>query len=381
MKYIDQFFGIPLCFLLGAINQMKEFVSSPNNEFKVGTILVIKFWGIGNIVLLAPALKMLRKQYPQARIYFLTLSFNRELLEGYGFVDEIIDVEIKGIIPFLIRMLKNLFYLHQKKIDLLVDFEQFSRVSTISGYLVGASQRIGFNTLRQGRGFLYTAPVPYNDHQHMSKTFMDLVKAAGVEDIDIPHCPVPVKKEDVLRVSSLVPVGKGPLVLIHAGSGDNFTGRRWPGESFARLADMIIGEMGARVIFTGVAKEKQLVGKVIRMMKEEATDLSGKLSLRELCAQISMCTLIFSNDTAPVHLASSLGIPVFGFYGPNTPLLYGPLSRRSVAFYDKLPCSPCITNFNAKTSNCIAPICIQHIKVEQVMKEVREFFKSSEVKF
>ena len=73
-----------------------------------------------------------------------------------------------------------------------------------------------------------------------------------------------------------------------------------------------------------------------------------------------------SNDTAPVHLASALGRPVLGLYGPNTPVLYGPLSRGSVAFHHRTPCSPCLTNFNYKTSYCRMPVCIRSVTVEEV---------------
>ena len=64
--------------------------------------------------------------------------------------------------------------------------------------------------------------------------------------------------------------------------------------------------------------------------------------------------------------ASALGTQVLGLYGPNTPRLYGPLSPGSRAFYRELPSSPCITNFNHKTSRCLNPVCIQAIGVDEV---------------
>ena len=53
----------------------------------------------------------------------------------------------------------------RKKIDLVIDFEQFARVSTILSYLSNAKKRIGFNTKKQGRGMLYTTKVNYNNNQ------------------------------------------------------------------------------------------------------------------------------------------------------------------------------------------------------------------------
>ena len=79
---------------------------------------------------------------------------------------------------------------------------------------------------------------------------------------------------------------------------------------------------------------------------------------------------MITNDTAPVHVASALGVPVFAFFGPNTPRLYGPLSRGSHAFYRAIPCSPCLTNMNYKTSHCRMPVCIRDIGVDEVADRV-----------
>ncbi|MFQ5844399.1 MAG: glycosyltransferase family 9 protein, partial [Planctomycetota bacterium] len=72
-----------------------------------------------------------------------------------------------------------------------------------------------------------------------------------------------------------------------------------------------------------------------------------------------------------------LGVAVLGLYGPNTPQLYGPLSAGSVAFHDAPPCSPCITNFNYKTSRCRNPVCIDAIPLDSVWAAARARLGSS----
>ena len=104
-------------------------------------------------------------------------------------------------------------------------------------------------------------------------------------------------------------------------------------------------------------------------------DLTGRLDLKELAALLDRVELVLSNDTGPVHLASSLGTPVLGFYGPNTPKLYGPLSPGSHSFYKELACSPCITNMNYKTSFCRLPVCILNITVEEVYREAAQLLE------
>jgi ADP-heptose:LPS heptosyltransferase len=366
-KYLDRYFGILLCYLFAALSLFREMVAPREGTIRVRRILLAKLWGFGNIVMLLPIIGMVRRRYPDAEIHFLTLGRNREVLDGRREIDGLWTIDDGGFLRCGVSLLRAFVGLRRRRIDLFVDFEQFSRATTLFGFLIGAPQRIGLRTPRQGRYLLYTAPVPYRDDQHTTRTFLDLARVAGVRE---EYRPVPLEYApgDAERVIARIPAGSGPLVVLHPGSGDNFVGRRWPAACFARLADHLVRRHGARVVFTGGTSEKALVGRVLAAMAEGegGTDLSGGLSLRELSALLSLARLVVSNDTGPVHLGSAAGTPVFGLYGPNTPVLYGPLSPGSRAFYRGLPCSPCITNMNYKTSFCRLPICIRDIEVRDV---------------
>jgi ADP-heptose:LPS heptosyltransferase len=158
------------------------------------------------------------------------------------------------------------------------------------------------------------------------------------------------------------------MVVLHPGSGDNFPGRRWPTRRFGLLARRLV-DRGAIVAVTGERRERGLTREVAEASGRALHDLAGTLDLEELIALLARARLLGSYDTGPVHLASALGVPVLGLYGPNTPLLYGPLSAGSRAFYDPPPCSPCITNFNYKTSRCRNAVCIRAIDVDAVADE------------
>jgi ADP-heptose:LPS heptosyltransferase len=158
-----------------------------------------------------------------------------------------------------------------------------------------------------------------------------------------------------------------PLVILHPGSGDNFPGRRWPTRRFGLVARRLV-DAGAVVAVTGGRGEAALAREVAEAAERDVWDLSGRLDLRELVALLARARVLVSNDSGPVHLASALGVPVVALFGPNSPALYGPLSEGSVSFYDAPPCSPCITNFNYKTSRCRNPVCIAAIEVEDVAR-------------
>jgi lipopolysaccharide heptosyltransferase II len=376
-KYVDRYAGILLCYLLAALHLFREMIAPREGAVRVRRILMAKFWGIGNIVMLLPVIRLVRRRYPDAEIHFLTLRRNREILDGFRDLDRVWTLDDHSFPRFFGSLLRTVAGLRRARIDLFLDFEQFSRTSTLIGFVAGAPQRIGLRTPRQGRYLLYTAPVRYRDDQHMTRTFLDIARAAGVENRYEP-CAIEVGEGERRCVASLVPESRGRFVVIHPGSGDNFIGRRWPAACFAALADSLVRQHGVAVVVTGGAGERSLAAAVIGRMAERhaAVDLSGSLSVRELFALLARAELLVANDTGPVHIASALGCPVLGLYGPNTPVLYGPLSPGSRAFYRDLPCSPCITNMNYKTSFCRLPVCIRDIPVSEVLAEANRLLSA-----
>ncbi len=136
-------------------------------------------------------------------------------------------------------------------------------------------------------------------------------------------------------------------------------------------------EAGFRVAVTGGPSEAELAGSVARAIGDGAVDLAGRLELEALIALLAHARVVASNDTGPVHLASQLGTPVLAFFGPNTPVLYGPLSEGSRAFYRDLPCSPCLTNANYRSSRCRIHTCMQAIPTGEVVHALRRLLSAS----
>ena len=377
-KAIDRHVGVVVCWFLAMLRALREFVAPREDLVEARTILLVKFWGVGNVVLLLPVIRLLRERHPQARLVFVSLARNRDVLESCAHLDARIYVDDRSVAALAWSLMTALLAARREHPDLAIDFEQFSRTSAILAVLARARQIVGLATPGQGRAVLYHKRVRYDDRQHMGQTYLDLVRAAGVEER--VYRPEPVQFGDERRAEAAellrgrwTGLSDGPLVLLHPGSGDNFQGRRWPAESVARLADRLVRDERAVIVVSGAPAEAALVRRVILAMEHpgRAIDAAGRVSVLGLAAVIERCALIVANDTAPVHIASSLGVPVFAFYGPNTPRLYGPLSRGSHSFFRALPCSPCLTNMNYKTSHCRMPVCIRDIGVDEVADRVR----------
>ena len=159
----------------------------------------------------------------------MTLKRNREILRGNDCIDRIWTVDDSGAVKLVPSLLKTFAGLRRQRIDLFLDFEQFARTSALFGFLIGAPPRVGLRTPRQGRYLLYTAQVRYVEDQHMSRTFLDIARSAGVRENRYAPIPVEFDEEHVRRVAGMIEDAER-IVVLHPGSGDNFIGRRWPAE-------------------------------------------------------------------------------------------------------------------------------------------------------
>lgn len=87
--------------------------------------------------------------------------------------------------------------------------------------------------------------------------------------------------------------------------------------------------------------------------------------------------LLITNDGGPGHFAAMTPIPAIILYGPETPLLYGPLSSNSFSFFVPLSCSPCLSAYNHRNSPCDGDnVCLKRISPQDVLLKAYEMLES-----
>ncbi len=384
IRIIDACFGIPIIFGI-SIGTWLFGKKKPTPSLNPKRILLIKFWGIGNIFLLLPSIQALRAAHPDATISFLTLDSNRDALECCGAADSIITINTATPLRFLATWLQAAVQLRRDRYDIIIDFEQFARFSALIANQIGAPEIIGFQTKGTYRSCNYTRQVPYDNTVHIKHSFFSLSMAAGAKPLP-PLSTIGLGGIENLRRRGrelLVNFGikpEGICIVMHVGTSDNFRERRWLPERFAVLADSLYAEFDVRTIFTGLPEESLLTREAIRHLRSpsSACDLGGRLNFTDYFALITVADLVISADTAAVHMASAVDTPIVGLYGPNTPLLYGPWGARGLAIFQKFDCSPCITNFNAKLHTCRHPAgrgaCMRAIGVADTFQKIQSHY-------
>lgn len=368
-RRIDRYLGVPLCRLLslwpGALAR-NEAAPTP------ARIVVILLSEMGSLVLAQPMFARLREKYPQAELHALVFRRNKEVLGLLDAVPEknVVTLGDASFVGFGIDALQAISRLRRARVDTVIDCELFSRASAILSFLTGASRRVGFERHTQEglyRGSFINRPVPYNPYQHIAQQFVTLAEAVdgqgtpAVKRQASSKLPTPSRVHlrpgelDAMRrrLSADFPFAAGArLVLVYPGGG-LLPIRAWPLSSYQELVRGLVKE-GFTVGLIGLAEDRPLAGRIREACGEARTiDLTGYTrTVRELVVLFHLAELLVTNDGGPCHFASMTPIRSIVLYGPETPVLYGSLDPRSMAFYAGLSCSPCLTAYNHRSSPC-----------------------------
>jgi len=264
--------------------------------------------------------------------------------------------------------------------------ELFSRFSSIVSYCSHAKRSVGFVGKGEGvpyRGDLYTDKVIYDPACHISENFLALVLATHQGgSLMLPGRKRPVLstvqsgEEEVKQIFQKMKERDPSIqrndnvIVIHPSIEEALPLRRWPFEIYLQLSQRLI-ERGD-VFVASVGRITCPLGKemIEKFKKPRMINLIGKTNVRELIALFNIATCLISHDSGIIHIGSLTRIPMLSFFGPETPVLYGPLSEETKIYYKALKCSPCLTAYNQRVSRCRDNTCLQEISVEEVYRDV-----------
>jgi lipopolysaccharide heptosyltransferase II len=389
--WIDRRLGPAVCALLVAWRRLFRARAPLPAPESVSKILVLKPWGMGSIVLASPLLERLRARHPDARIDFVSLRENIQILELIPQIDRRIALDLgRGIPAFFAGALRTLFALRRERYDLLYDLEFFTRFSAIFSVLVRARRTHGFSSQNQWRGWLHDVQVPFNAYHHVALNFLTLLRGDPMDPIDtspiesdsaLPPLRAPEAAWEACRArlaSDPAWRAEAPIVVVNPNAGDMALERRWPAERAAEL----LGYLGARrelnLVAIGAPAEREYVESVIRAARLESrvVNAAGRIDVPQLVALLGRAAVVVTNDSGPLHLAAASGAPTVALFGPETPALYAPLrsrpGQRHQVHYLALACSPCMFVHDNKVLSCwfAQARCMTSIRPAEVLASV-----------
>jgi ADP-heptose:LPS heptosyltransferase len=320
-------------------------------------ILLVRLRLIGDVVFTTPAIRAVRRHFPDARLTYLVEAQAAPVVRSNPHLDEVMVVRRSRGLARIADDWRLGRMLARRRFDLVVDFHGGPRGSWLT-WLTGARQRVGYTVA--GRSWMYTQAVERTRElrpRHSVENQWDLLAALGIAPPTPVDDPLEMPEDAAARASvdaRLAGAGLGPdtpLVVMHVSAGNPF--RRWPASSFAAVAaGLVAADRSRAVVLTSGPSESEAAEAVGRAARALAgRDLAdrivriGEFDLVELRALIGNAALYIGGDSGPLHIAGTTETPVVGLFGPT-------LAVRSLPWRDPgvpalgvepgpLACRPC----------------------------------------
>ncbi|GAB5604191.1 glycosyltransferase family 9 protein [Sideroxyarcus sp. TK5] len=398
-RAVDRLAGVPICAALSLYERLKSAFVAPATVSQPKRILIVLLSEMGSLVLAQPMFAELKRRYPDAELYMLMFRKNREVLDLQGVMpkENVITLNDKALGEFAGDSLQAIRRMRALDLDVVIDCELFTRISSIFSYLSGARVRVGFEPHTQEglyRGSFMNRKVMYNPYQHLSQQFLTMVEAIESKGRPIAKrvpeavgAPPLLKFEDgevareIAQLERDFPVlGGRKLVLVYP-DGGILPIRAWPPEYYEQLCDALLGD-GYVVGLIGLPDAKPLAKRIVAHCKHEhCIDLTGYTrNVRHLLAVFQRAVLLVTNDGGPGQFAALTSLPTLVFFGPETPALYSPLAPNIHCLFTGLSCSPCLTAYNHRNSPCDGDNqCLKRITPAQVLARARELLQEQPV--
>ncbi|MGK2905935.1 MAG: glycosyltransferase family 9 protein [Desulfuromonadales bacterium] len=321
----------------------------------VASLLLIRPGGIGDAVLLVPAIRRLREAFPVARIVVLAEHRNRGAFTLCPGIDRVLCYDLP----------RELFAAFASSYDVVIDTEQWHRLSALVARIARSQLKIGYATNERQR--LFTHTVAYSHDSYELNSFLALLKPLAIEPPAALHFPfLIVPAVDQVSADNLLgSFLEKPFVVLFPGA--SIAERCWGLEKFRQLAIRFIDE-GLAVVVAG-GKQDIAAGSAIAH-DLGALNLTGKTSLCETAGVLHRAQLLVSGDSGVLHLGVGLGTPTVSLFGPGIAAKWAPRGEQHVVINHNLPCSPC-TRFGTTPPCPIGAKCIQDISVDEVFVAAR----------
>jgi heptosyltransferase II len=321
---------------------------------------------IGDLVMATPVLTDLRKAYPEARLTAMCRTPLCDLLYEDPEIDELFCFsKVSG------------FGRHNEKRNII---EKLRKGKYDLGILLthsfssawwfwqgSVANRVGYEC--NGRRLLLTYSIPLHEriqNQHLVITYKTLLLPLGIPLSDTsPRLFLKEKEiEDARELLQQHGISKEQLIVGINPGATYGSAKCWLPERFREVTQRLLREPNVSIVYFGDGATAQLVKEICHGLSPKVVNLAGLTSLRELACLISLCDVLLTNDSGPMHIADAVGTPIIALFGSTNEIVTGPY-RHGKVIHKHVECSPCYQR--------TCPIdfrCMRRIEAEEVYQEI-----------
>jgi predicted lipopolysaccharide heptosyltransferase III len=320
-------------------------------------ILLVRPRLIGDVLLTTPAIRALRRRFPQAEILYLVESLAAPVVTHNPHLSETMVIRHRRGWRRVAEDLGLAARLRSRRVDVAIDLHGGPRSAWLT-WATRAPVRVGYDV--SGRQWMYThlAPRPRGyAPRHSVLNQWDLLAAfepsfteepdRNQDRLEMPVTPA-ARAGAAQRLSALGLSADDPLTVLHVGAGNEF--RRWPEQDFAAVAAGLVDGTEQRVVVVGAAGDAALVERVVSQART-VSGAAGRIAaaagwpLPELRALMDCAVLFIGGDSGPMHVAAASDVPIVALFGPTLPVHWAPWRPEHLPFAvveaGALECRPC----------------------------------------
>ncbi|OGL49579.1 MAG: hypothetical protein A3C43_06565 [Candidatus Schekmanbacteria bacterium RIFCSPHIGHO2_02_FULL_38_11] len=345
---------------------------------EIKKILLIQVSRVGELLFVTPAIRLIRKKFPESHIILITSSYAKDVVVGNLNIDELLFFDEKS------------FFSKATKL------KRFKNMIKVQGYDLA----VIFNKDEGWKEFCRSASVKHIFDRKTSKSFLGnetgnmnhsvegsvrFLKLLGIDEKP-GRMEISYSREDKEVVEKFLETSgirkEIPLVVFNPGCGQlmRFKARRstlnrlWEEKKFAQLGERFIREFNAVIAINGTSRyEEKFTKRISRIMSKPPLMIIKKFSINQLAYFLTKAVVFITVDTGPMHVAASMGVPIVALYGPtDKKKTYPYCDERYYRIVAKdLSCSPC----KGKGLSCKDNQCMKQITVDDVFMAAKEVMK------
>ena len=314
------------------------------------SFLFIRPGGIGDAVLLIPAILHIKSVFPGCHIEILAETRNSAIFTLCSAIDKVYKYDNLGGFSSCLT----------KRYDCIIDTEQHHRLSAVVSRLIRSDLKIGF--AGNERVKMFSDCVEYSHNDYEADSFIKLLAPLGITKRTIIHKPflhIPRIAQQTAQ-NLLAPFFSEAFVSVFPGA--SIEERQWGADNYSKLTQLL-DQIGLRVVVIGGKEDMSTGDKIVRGNK--GINLAGKTTLAESIAVIAKSKLLISGDSGILHAGVGLNKATVSLFGPGIALKWAPRGEKHIVINKCLSCSPCTKfGYTPKCPNDAA--CMQQITVQEV---------------
>ena len=345
---------------------------------KMKSVVLLKLGGLGDLLMLTPAIRAYKKSFPEVKVNFIVGKSNQQVLRNNPYIDKIYFIDDFKIfrgslgqkIFETVKLIKLIKKISPEKIFVLHRDWRWNFVS----FLAGVKKRYGFK--RDLKGLFLTHAVETSQKEH---EIMKYLKVFGMQEgfeedgVGMDIFPSEQDQEALVEIVGDFFERKNVIAISPGGAAnakEEMDIRRWPIEYYLLLVRRILKETNYQILLIG-GKDDIKFSQELQIDKHRILNLTGRTNIQQTYLALKLCKALVTHDSGPMHIGAASGIPVVSLFGPTYPIEKYPITNPNSIFIwkgEEISCSPCYKD--GKFPECKSKDCMYRITVDEVFNKL-----------